>query len=94
MLNINKKCIKNTDVVASEIKYILTQNIDNQNNDNVLPLCLSFSNVDAYLIEENENKNLIFALTEKKQQAPGNYWTPTQKMVQTKLKTYVHLLTP
>ena len=41
------------------------QNINNQNIDNELPLCLSFSSVDAYIIEENENKYLIFALTEK-----------------------------
>ena len=64
LLGINKKCIKNTYVVAHEIKYIITQNIDNQNIDNELPLRLSFINVDAYIIEENENKYLIFALTE------------------------------
>ena len=66
-LSINKKCIKNTDVVAHEIKYIITQNIGNQNNDNELSLCLSFSNVDAYIIEGKENKYLIITLTKKKQ---------------------------
>ena len=64
MLSINKNCIKNTDVVIQEIKYIITQNIDNQNVDNELPFCLSFSDVNAYIIEENENKYLVFALTE------------------------------
>ena len=64
LLTINKKCIKNTDVVANEIKYIITQNIDNQNIDNELPPCLSFSNVDAYIMEVNKNKYLIFALIE------------------------------
>ena len=64
MLSINKNCIKNTDVVIQEIKYIITQNIDNQNIDNELPFCLSFSDVNAYIIEENENKYLVFALTE------------------------------
>ena len=28
------------------------------------PACLRFTDVDAYFIEENENKYLIFALTE------------------------------
>ena len=55
---------QNTDIVAHEIKYIITQNINNRNIDNELPFCLSFSNGDAYIIEENENKYLIFALTE------------------------------
>ena len=45
--SINKKCIKNTDVVIHEVKYIMTQDIDNQNIDNELPLRLSFSDVDA-----------------------------------------------
>ena len=34
---------RNTDVVAHEIKYITTQNINSQNIDNELLLCLSFS---------------------------------------------------
>ena len=42
----------------------MTQNINNQNIDNEVPLCLSFCDVDAYIIEENENKYLIFALIE------------------------------
>ena len=40
------------------------QSINNQNIDSEVPLCLSFSYVDAYIIEENGNKYLIFALTE------------------------------
>ena len=35
-----------------------------QNIDREIPLFLSFSDVDAYITEENENKHLIFALTE------------------------------
>ena len=54
LISINKKCIKNT--FALEIKYITKQNINNQNIDNELPLCFSFSDVDAYIIEENKNK--------------------------------------
>ena len=41
----------------------MMQSINNQNIENEIPLCLSFSNVDAYIIEENQNKYLIFALT-------------------------------
>ena len=44
------------------------QSINNQNIDSEIPLCLSFSDVDVYIIEENGNKyfiyKLIFALTE------------------------------
>ena len=64
LLSIDKKCMKNTDVVIYEIKYIMMQSINNQNVDRETPLCLSFSNVDAYIVEENENKCLIFILTE------------------------------
>ena len=64
MLSINKRCIKNTDIVAHEIKYIVTQNIDNQNIDKELPVSVSFSDVRACIIEENKNNYLIFALTE------------------------------
>ena len=41
LLSIIKNCIRNTDVVILEIKYIMTQNINNQNIDNAVPLCLS-----------------------------------------------------
>ena len=40
------------------------ESINNQNIDTEIPLCLSFNNVGAYNIEENENKYLIFVLTE------------------------------
>ena len=48
---------KNTNTVSYEIKY-------NQNIDEKVSLCFSFSNLDAYLIEENEKKYLVSALTE------------------------------
>ena len=73
LLSINKKCIKNADIVAHQIKYITTQNIDNQNIDNELPLCFSLSNVDAYIIKENENKYLIFVLTENNRKSLEMY---------------------
>ena len=59
-----KRTYLNTCIVTHETKYITTQNIDNQNINNELPLCFSFSDVDAYIIEENKDKYLVFALTE------------------------------
>ena len=53
LLSINKKCIKNTDAFVYEIKYIKMQSINNQNINKEVPLCFSFSDVDAYIIEEN-----------------------------------------
>ena len=51
------KYIKNIDTswLNIEIKYIMMQNINNQNIDRGISLCLSFSDVDAYIIDENEN---------------------------------------
>ena len=56
--------MKNTNTVSYEIKYVTMQNIDGQNIGEEVPLCLRFTDVDAYFIEENENKYLLFALTE------------------------------
>ena len=78
LLSINKKCKKNTDAFVYEIKYITMQSINNQNIDKEVLLCLSFSNADAYIIEENENKYLIFALTENNKEvldAYKNLWS-------------------
>ena len=65
LLSINKVLHKNTGIIIHEIKYIIMQSINNQNIDGEVPLCLNFSNVDAYIIEESGgNKFLILALTE------------------------------
>ena len=73
LLSINKKCIKNRDV-AHEIKYI-----------NELPLCLSFSDADAYIIEGNKNKYLIFASTENNRKMLKMYqklWSKIKKLIE------------
>ena len=49
----------NSDAIFYSIQYIIMQSII----DNEVPLCLSLSDVDAYIIEESRNKYLIFALT-------------------------------
>ena len=64
LLKYKQKVYKNTDVASHEIKYIIMQNMDNQNIDNELPFCLSLIDIDACIIEENKNKYLIFAFTE------------------------------
>ena len=51
------------------------QSINNQNIDRGIPLCLSFSDADAYINEENENKYLIFALTENNKEVLERYQT-------------------
>ena len=43
----------------------MIESINNQNIDNENPLCLSLSNVDAYIIEESGNKYLVLALIKK-----------------------------
>ena len=64
LLSINKISYKNTDAVVYSTKYIMMEGINKQNIVSENLLCLIFSNVDAYNIEEsNENKYLIFALT-------------------------------
>ena len=61
LLTINKRRIKNTNTVVSyEIRYIT----DWDNIYQKIPICLSFTDLDAYFVEENQNKDLIFALTE------------------------------
>ena len=47
---------KYTGIIMHEIKYIMMQSINNKNTDGEVPICLTFSNVDAYIIEERGNK--------------------------------------
>ena len=84
MLNINKTYAKNTDAVIYEIKYITTQSINNQDIDRELPLYFSFNDVDLYIIEGNENKYLIFALTEDNKEVLELYkklWGEIKKQI-------------
>ena len=52
LLTINKRCIKNISTVSYEIKYITIW----ENSYEKVPLYLRLAAVDAYFIEENENK--------------------------------------
>ena len=58
--------------------------INNQNTDRQVTFCLSFSDVDAYIIEENENKYLIFVLTENNKEVLEPYkklWRKIKKQI-------------
>ena len=57
---------KSTDCVIYFIEYF--KNIDSSNS-----LYLVFNNVDAYIEEYNEDKYLVFALTDKSKEALENY---------------------
>ena len=63
LLSIDKIPYRNIDVVVYIIKYIIMESIDNKNIDSENILCLSFNDVDAYIVAESGNKYLIFALT-------------------------------
>ena len=72
LLSIGKISCKNTAVVYN-------QNINSEN-----PLGLSFSDVDAYIIDETGNKCLIFALTKKNREVLGQcqkLWSEFKKQI-------------
>ena len=76
---INKISHKNTDAIVYSIKCIMIGSISSES-----PLCLSFSDVDAYIIEENGNKYLIFALTENNKKVFELYrklWSEIKKQI-------------
>ena len=84
LLSINKKCMKNTDAFVHETEHIAMQSINNQNIDKEIPLCISFSDVDAYFIEENENKYLIFVLAWNNKEVLDAYkklWSKIKKQI-------------
>ena len=87
LVSIGKISYKNTDAVVYNIKYIMMGSINNQNIDSENPLCLSFSDVDSYIIEENNvNKYLIFALTKKNKKVLEIYrklWTEIRNKIKT-----------
>ena len=52
-------CMKNTDAVIYETKYITMQSFNNQNIDIEIPVSLSFNSVSAYIIEEKKNTQTL-----------------------------------
>ena len=69
LLRIDKVSFKSTDSFIYDIEYITMKSLDNANS-----LYLIFNNVDVYIEENNENKYLIFASTDKnKEEVLANY---------------------
>ena len=63
------------------LKYINNQNVDRKN-----PLCLIFNAVDACIIDESENKYLVFALTKRNKNVLGIYrklWNEIKNQIKT-----------
>ena len=62
------------------------QSINGWNIDGEVPLCLRFSDLDAYFIEENENKYLVFPLTENNKgvlELHRKLWSKIKKQIKT-----------
>ena len=66
LLSLGQISFKSTDCVIHDIKCF--NNFDRSNS-----LYLVFNNVDAYTEEYNEDKYLVFALTDKNKEALENY---------------------
>ena len=67
MLSIDQiSFLKNTDCVIHDIEYF--KNLYSENS-----LYLVFNNIDGYIEENNKDKYLIFASTDKKKEALENY---------------------
>ena len=74
--------IKNVDPNLLSINKISLGSINNPNIDSENPL--SFSDVDAYIIEERGSKSLIFALAKKSQKVleiHKKLWNETKKQI-------------
>ena len=64
----------------------MVQKINNQNINKEVPLCLSFGDVDGYIFDENENKYLVFALTDSNKKVLEPYkklWSKIEKEIKT-----------
>ena len=66
LLSIDQISIKSTDFVIYDIEYF--KNLNSKNSRHLV-----FNNVDAYIEENNEDKYLIFALTDKNKEVLENY---------------------
>ena len=79
LLSIDQISFKSTHCVVYDIEYL-------NNLDGVNFLYLVFNNVDAYIEESNENKYLVFVLTDKNKKALENYtelWDKIKNAIET-----------
>ena len=78
LLSIDQISFETTDCVIYDIEYF--KNLESKNS-----LYLVFNNVDPYIEENNENKYLIFASTDKNKEALENYaelWNETKDQIE------------
>ena len=81
LLSIDQISFKSSDFVIYYIEYITIKGLDNKKS-----LYLIFNNVDAYIEENNEDKYLIFAVTDKSKEALENYtelWDEIKDQIET-----------
>ena len=87
LLNIDKIPFRNTDAVIYNIKYITMKSLNHENIDTENPLCLSFNDVDRYIIEESNGcKYLIFASTNNNKKVLRKYtelWDEIKNQIET-----------
>ena len=82
LLSIDQISFKNADFVIYHIEYITMESLVGENS-----FYLIFNNVNAYIEENNEDKYLIFASTEKNGEALENYtelWDEIKGQIETK----------
>ena len=63
----------------------MKSNIADQYIDREFPLCFSFRDVDTYIIEENKDKYLVFALTKNNKKGLEMYknlWSEAKKQIE------------
>ena len=78
LLNIDHLSFENDDSVIYDIKYF--KHLDSSNS-----LYLVFNNLDAYIEKSAENKDLVFASTDKKRKALENYtelWNEIKEQIE------------
>ena len=81
LLSIDKTSFKSADADIYDIEYIPMKSLDSANS-----LHLIFNNVDGYIEENNENKYLGFASTDKNKEALENYeelWDEIKDQIET-----------
>ena len=91
LLGIDKIPFKSTDDVIYHIEYITMKNLDNENIDSANSLYLIFNNVDGFIEcnstkENNENKYLLFASTNKNKEVLEKYielWDEIKNQIET-----------
>ena len=81
LLSVEQISFNSTDDVIYDIEYMTMKSLDSANS-----LYLVFDNVDAYIEENNANKYLVFASTDKNKEALERYtdlWDEIKDQIET-----------